>query len=313
MSFSKLLCIVSFCLLTSACSLFGPEPEKPDIPEKTLYQLALDALKDDQYELAITNLELLEARYPFGQYSQQAQLELIYAYHKNSEPDAAIVSADRFIRLNPTHENVDYAHYLKGLTAFEQTSGWLEKYLPIDQNQRDPGAALESFDAFAQLVGRYPNSQYADDANKRMLFLKNRLATQEVQIAEHYMQRSAYVAAANRGRYVIENFQESLAAPRALEIMYQAYTQLKLDDLANDAKTVLQTNFPNYTITAYQDSADSLLSTATFGLFGSTTAKPPLWTPAPVQQPNSEVEQQVIEKQEKKSSWFNKATFGLFD
>ncbi|MFT5708667.1 MAG: outer membrane protein assembly factor BamD, partial [Oceanospirillaceae bacterium] len=130
MHFSKILFIVSFCAITSGCSVFGPEAEKPDIPENTLYLQAIDALKDANYLLAVEKLELLEARYPFGEYSQQAQLELIFAYYKNDERDAAIVSADRFIRLNPVHENVDYAYYLKGLAAFEQTSGWVEKYLP---------------------------------------------------------------------------------------------------------------------------------------------------------------------------------------
>jgi len=312
MSFSKVFLIISFCALTSACSIFGPETEKPDIPENTLYLQSIDALKEGDYPLAVEKLELLEARYPFGQFSQQAQLELIYAYYKNDEPDATVVSADRFVRLNPTHENVDYAYYLKGLAAFEQTSGWLEKYLPIDQNQRDPGAALESFDAFSTLVSRHPDSQYALDANKRMLFLKNRLSTHEVQVAQYYMERSAYVAAANRGRFVIENYQESIATPRALEIMYQAYTQLGLDDLAADSKLVLNKNFPNYTVSNYETKVDSLLSTATFGLFGSTSNQPPLWSPAAAAE---QAPEKVIEDKDssQKRSWFDTVTFGLFD
>ncbi|MEH6444889.1 MAG: outer membrane protein assembly factor BamD [Oceanospirillaceae bacterium] len=312
MRFSKILFIVSFCAISSGCSIFGPEAEKPDIPENTLYLQSIDALKDANYPLAVEKLELLEARYPFGEYSQQAQLELIFAYYKNNERDAAIVSADRFIRLNPVHENVDYAYYLKGLAAFEQTSGWIEKYLPIDQNQRDPGAALESFDAFATLVARYPQSRYALDANQRMLFLKNRLATHEVQVAQYYMERGAYVAASNRARYVVENFQQSIAAPRALEIMYQAYTQLKIDDLANDAKLVLAKNYPNYSINDYQTSADSLLSTATFGLLGTTGTKPPSWTPK-AQQPVEGALKADIEDSAAEPSWFNKLSFGLFD
>ena len=312
MSFSKVVLIVCFSVLTSACSLFGPEPEKPDIPENTLYLQSIDALKEKNYSLAVEKLELLEARYPFGEFSQQAQLELIYAYYKNAEADAAIVSADRFIRLNPSNENVDYAYYMKGLAAFEHTSGWLEKYLPIDQNQRDPGAALESFDAFATLVGRYPNSQYALDANQRMLFLKNRLATHEVQVAQYYMDREAYVAAANRGRYVVEHYQQSLATPRALEIMYQAYTQLGLDDLAADSKLVLSTNFPDYSLKDYQANVDSLLSTVTFGLFGSTSTEPPLWTPATAPSPPVEFEVEGSAT-EAERSWLDKLSFGLFD
>lgn len=313
MSFSKVLLIVCFCALSSACSLFGPETEKPDIPENTLYLQSIDALKDGNYTLAVEKLELLEARYPFGEFSQQAQLELIFAYYKNDEPDAAIVSADRFVRLNPAHENVDYAYYLKGLAAFEQTSGWLEKYLPIDENQRDPGAALESFDAFANLVGRYPNSQYAADANKRMLFLKNRLATHEVQVAQYYMERGAYIAAANRGRYVVENYQETLATPRALELMYQAYTQLKLDDLAQDSKSVLAENFPDYSIQSYESKRDSLLSTATFGLLGATNNKPPLWSPAIETTPGTDKNADNQHNSDTtKRSWLDRLSFGLF-
>jgi outer membrane protein assembly factor BamD len=314
MRFFKVLLIASLCVLTSACSLFGPEKEKPDIPENILYIQSIDALKEGSYPIAVEKLELLEARYPFGEYSQQAQLELIFAYYKNSEPDAAIVSADRFIRLNPAHENVDYAYYLKGLTAFEQTSGWIEKYLPIDQNQRDPGSALESFDAFSSLVSRYPNSQYAVDAKKRMLFLKNRLATHELQVADYYMDRGAYVAATNRGRYVIENFQETMATPRALEIMYQAYSQLKLDDLAEDTKLVLSNNYPNYSINQYTQSVDSLLSTATFGLFGSTSNEPPQWSPV---KPSGSVDDAFtanpLVEEAKSGSWLNKLSLGIFD
>jgi len=313
MRFTKIFTIVSFCLLTTACSLFGPEIEKPDIPENTLYTQSIDALKEENYQLAVEKLELLEARYPFGQYSQQAQLELIFAYYKNSEPDAAIVSAERFIRLNPVHENVDYAYYLKGLAAFEQTSGFIDKYLPIDINQRDPGAAIESFDSFATLVGRYPNSQYAQDANKRMLYLKNRLATHEVQVAEYYMRRGAFVAAANRGRYVVENFQESLATPRALEIMFQAYSQLKLDDLATDAKSVLSENFPNYSIRKYNKSNVNLLSTATFGLLGANDSTPPSWTPTTPKRATTEESGENTAPDSQEKTWLNKLSLGLFD
>lgn len=309
MNFSKTLWVVTFCILTSACSWFGPEKEKPDIPENALYQQSIDALQQKNYPLAVEKLELLEARYPFGQYSQQAQLELIFAYYKNNERDAAIVSADRFIRLNPVHENVDYAYYLKGLSAFEQSSGFIDKYLPIDINQRDPGAALESFDSFATLVGRYPNSQYATDANQRMLFLKNRLATHEVQVAEYYMTRSAYVAAANRARYVIENFKETLATPRALEIMYQAYTLLELKDLAEDSRLVLAKNYPNYSVQKYNQASESLLSTATFGLLGSRSNQTPNWQPATP----ATVEETTTKKDNQEKSWINKLSFGLFD
>ncbi|MGB1236950.1 MAG: outer membrane protein assembly factor BamD [Pseudomonadales bacterium] len=312
MRFRNLLLIVSFSLITAACSWLPEEKEEPDIPETELYQQSVDALQQGQFKVAVEKLELLEARYPFGQYSQQAQLELIFAYYKNNERDAAIVSADRFIRLNPVHENVDYAYYLKGLAAFEQSGTFIEKYLPIDINQRDPGGAVESFDAFATLTSRFPSSQYAADANKRMLFLKNRLATHEVQVAEYYMSRGAFVAAANRARYVIENYKGTPVTPRALELMYQAYSQLKLDDLAGDAKLVLTTNYPNYNVQQYQAFSESLLSTATFGLFGSRSGEKPQWTTPETQQVEPKAEEAPA-AEAKKSSWLNKLSFGLFD
>ncbi|MEH6576699.1 MAG: outer membrane protein assembly factor BamD [Amphritea sp.] len=271
MRLAKLLAIFSFCVIASGCSWFGgDEVETPDIPEQELYQEALKFLEDQNYLLAIEKLQLLEARYPFGRYSEQAQLELIYAYYKNVEPEAAKATADRFIRLHPNHENIDYALYLQGLTAFEQDRSFFEKYLPIDETQRDPGSALDSFNSFSTLVKLFPNSQYAPDAQKRMVYLKNRLATYEVHVARYYIKREAWVAAANRGSYVVENFQETPIVPEALAIMIFSYNQLGLTDLAADAQAVLNTNFPGYLANIELANKESLLSAATFGLLDSS-------------------------------------------
>ena len=304
----KIVSIITLCTLASACSWFGGDKELPDIPEQQLYDEAISALERSEYQVAVDKLQLLEARYPFGRYSEQAQLELIYAYHNNYEPDAASAAADRFIRLHPSHENIDYAYYLKGLTAFEQDRTFFEKYLPIDITQRDPGAALASFESFSTLLNRYPDSQYAPDAQKRMVFLKNRLATYEVHVARYYMKRGAFVADANRGRFVVENLKETPAVPDALAIMFQAYTELGMTDLANSAQEVLLSNYPDYDLKTYRQENKSLMETATFGLFGGAEEPIP-----PTRAINPKAAEAAKEKAKKERSFFDKITFGVFE
>ncbi|WP_372831394.1 outer membrane protein assembly factor BamD [Pontibacterium sp.] len=300
MRITKIIAVAALCVLVSACSS-NDELEIPDLPEQEIYEDALEALELDNYVLAIEKLQLLEARYPFGRYSEQAQLELTYAYFKNFEPEAARASADRFIRLHPNHDNIDYAYYLKGLTAFEQDRTFFIKYLPLDETKRDPGAALDGFESFRSLVRLYPDSEYAPDARKRMVHLKNRLATYEVHVAHYYIQRGAYLAAANRGRYVIENLQKTPAIPAALAVMVEAYTLLGQVELADDAMAVLNANYPNYVYRPVKESEKTLLDAATFDLFrGAPEA------PAPVINTLSD------EEAEEKRSWLNRLSFGLF-
>lgn len=300
MRITKFFAVAALCVLVSACSS-NDDKEIPDQPEQEIYEQALDALELDNYVLAIEKLQLLEARYPFGRYSEQAQLELTYAYFKNHEPEAARAAADRFIRLHPNHENIDYAYYLKGLTAFEQDRTFFIKYLPLDESKRDPGAALDGFESFRALLRQYPNSEYAPDARKRMIHLKNRLASYEVHVAHYYIQRGAYLAAANRGRYVIENLQETPAVPAALSVMVEAYTLLGQADLANDAMVVLQNNYPNYTYRPVRQAEKTLFDAATLDLFrGDAEA------PAPVV--NTLSDDEVKDNR----SWLNRFSFGLF-
>lgn len=302
MRISKPLTIIVLSFFISACSWFGGEKEvAPDVPEQQLYQEALQAIKEGNYPIAIEKLQLLEARYPFGRFSEQAQLELIFSYFKNAEPEAASAAADRFIRLHPNHENIDYAFYLKGLTAFEQDISWITQYLPIDETKRDPGSALDSFESFNTLVTRYPNSQYAPDSRKRMVYLKNRLAAYEIHVGRYYIKREAFVAAANRGRYVIENMQETPAVPDALALMVEAYTLLGQQDLAADAQSVLNQNFPNYTYQPVYVGEKTLFDAATFDLF-SDDKKAPVIKPVSLN----------TQEQKPKRSFLNKVTFGLF-
>jgi outer membrane protein assembly factor BamD len=214
--------------------------------ELAYYTSAQDSLRAGNYAGAIQKLQLLESRFPFGRYAEQAQLEIIYAYFKSAQPEAARSAADRFIRLHPTHPNVDYAYYLKGMVSFERDKNFLSNILPMDPSTRDPGSARESFNDFSQLIRRYPNSEYAPDAQQKMKYLRNLLAASEVHVARYYIRRGAYVAAANRGRHVFENFQESVAVPDALAVMVEAYQLLELFELADQTLLVLSTNYPGH-------------------------------------------------------------------
>jgi len=209
------------------------------------YNEAKASLDDESYVNAIELYEGLESRYPFGQYAQQAQIDLAFAYYKNDEPESAIATANRFIRIHPRHKNIDYIYYLKGLINFNRGIGFLERYLPTDKSQRDPGAAIESLDDFATLIRRFPNSQYAADSKQRIVALKSNLALHDLNVAKYYMKRKAYVAAINRAKNIIEQYQNSTAVPRALLLMIDAYQQIEMNDLAADAQRIYDLNYPH--------------------------------------------------------------------
>lgn len=242
----KLLSAIVLGLVITGCS---STPEKEDIPqlsERQFYQEAQKALKGGNYTLAIERLQQLESRYPFGRYADQAQLELIYANYKNMDYDGAGLAADRFIRLHPDHPEVDYAYYMKGVSSFSVDRGLVARFLPTGAAERDLTPAHQSFQDFATFITRYPSSKYAADARQRMIYLRNVLAEAELHAAEWYMKRTAYLAAANRGRYVVENYPQTPAVADALAIMVKAYRELKMDDLANNSLQVLKQNFPSY-------------------------------------------------------------------
>jgi outer membrane protein assembly factor BamD len=248
----KLFLISLLVLALGGCGLLpkGGEDETKDWSVSKLYSEARAALNSGEYETAIKHYQTLEARYPFGRHAQQALLDLAYAYYKFEEPESAVATADRFIKTYPTHPHVDYAYYLKGLVNFNRGVGLVERYLPMDASQRDPGAARQAFQDFAELVKRFPTSRYAEDAQQRMTYLRNNLAQYEVHVADYYMRRGAYVAAANRAKYVVEHYPRSPAMPEALGIMVQAYALLRLDDLSRDALRVLERNYPNHSAAA---------------------------------------------------------------
>ncbi len=240
--------ILLLIFIISGCSYFGGEKE-----DKTknwdadhFYAEAKGALESGNYDEAVDLYQKLETRYPFGVHAQQALLDLSYAYYKNDEPEASIAACDRFIKLYPQNRHVDYAYYLKGLANFNKGKGFTQRYLPTDESQRDPGAALNAFESFSELVKRYPDSEYVEDSEQRMRYLRNILAKNEVHVANYYMRRGAFVAAVNRARYVVENYPRTPSVPDALVVLAKAYRVLEMNDLSDDALRVLELNYPNH-------------------------------------------------------------------
>ena len=219
--------------------------EYRDWDAETFHKTAKEAVEVQNYQKAIKLYEMLESRYPFGEYAAQTQLDIAYAYYKNNDPEASIAAADRFIKINPRNPSVDYAYYLKGLVNFNRSIGFVERFLPTDSSQRNPSNVKDAYKNFQELIKRFPDSQYTPDAKQRILSLKNNLAMYEVHVARFYLKRKAYIAAANRGGYVVKEFQRTPAIPYALLVMEEAYTKLGMTELASDARRVYQENFPN--------------------------------------------------------------------
>ena len=252
--------------------------------------MGLQSITVSNWDRSILIFQQLEAQFPFGQFAEQSQLELIYAYYRNSEPEAARAAADRFIRLYPDSESLDYAYYMKGMAYYSEDARILGRYLPTDPSKRDPGKAKESFADFSQLLNLFPSSEYAPDARARMVYLKNLLADYEVHVAEFYIERQAYLSSLNRARYVVENFQGAPAVPRALEIVAEMYLRMGLNDLADSTIEILALNFPDSQqlteegdfIVSTQITDPSFLYSMSFGLLGSNKKDAPL---APTQRP----------------------------
>ncbi len=230
---------------TGCASWSTDKDDTKDWSPQRLYNAAKSALANKDYEQAIKYYESIEARYPYGPFAEQAQIEVAYAYYKSEEPASAVAAADRFIRLHPTHPNVDYVYYLKGLANFNDRRGLLDRFGgDPDLSDRDPKAAREAFNTFRELATRFPDSKYAADARARMAYLLNALAKHDVLVAKYYVRRGAYVAAVNRCQYVVEHYQRTPAVEDALGVMLEAYTRMGMADLAHDTQRVLEKNFP---------------------------------------------------------------------
>jgi len=223
----------------------------PDLKDETagwsadkIYKEAHDELLSGNYTRAIKLYDTLESRYPYGRLAQQAILENAYANYRSGEPAAAAAACDRFIRTYPNHPSVDYAYYLKGLVYFREDQGLLGYVYELDLSEREPKAMRESFDAFKELVAKFPQSRYAGDAQARMRFLTNSLALYEVKVGRYYFNRGAYVAAANRAQLALTNYPRTPATEDALDLLVQSYHQLGLTQLRDDTVRIMKGTFP---------------------------------------------------------------------
>lgn len=238
----RLLAIAVFALAAAACGTDGPERQEGTVEQ--LYERGQRSMANGNYRQAIAIFELIQSRFPFTEYGKQAQLDLIYSFYKSGRTEQAIDAADQFMRENPTHPRVDYALYLQGLTWFDPEPGPVDRLFGVDRSDRPPTDTRRSFAAFRRLVERYPTSEYAADATQRMIFLKNRLAAYENHVADYYLRRGAWVAALNRAKTALEEYNGTPANQKSLEIMIRAYEELGMEDLAADARRVLENNFP---------------------------------------------------------------------
>jgi outer membrane protein assembly factor BamD len=233
-------------LLLGGCGLLPEQiDETVGWSAQRIYSEAKDAMSEGAYDRAIKLFEKLEARYPYGRFAQQAQIEVAYAHYKQFEPELAIAAADRFIRLHPNHPHVDYAYYLKGLATFNEDLGLLGNLSNQDLSERDPKGAQESFDTFKELVTRFPESRYAADSRQRMLYLVNSLAAHEVHVARYYYRRGAYIAAVNRAQTAVKTYPDAPAIEEALFLLVKSYDALGMEELRDDADRVMRMNFPN--------------------------------------------------------------------
>lgn len=277
-----------FVALLGGCASNDDLESDANAAERQIYSEAQKYLKSKNFDLAIKTLQRLESRYPFGKYAEQAQLEIIYAHYGAYQPEAAIEAADRFIRLHPQHPSIDYAYYMKGLAAHSGNNNIFARFLPTSESSRDTSHIQQAFTEFAQLLARFPDSSYAPDARARMVHLRNLLARHEIDVANYYFRRGAHLAAVNRGRFVIENYQRSDATADALAVMAHGYLLLEMPELAQPAIETLALNYPDhpsldrdgqFNPEQVADADESWINRASLGLFDPPTPPQFNYTP----------------------------------
>jgi outer membrane protein assembly factor BamD len=246
---TSLLVLLVLVMTTTVLTTTGCRKDKDKQDSRNAAQLYEDAkryLDNNSWARAIHSYRMLQTRYPFGRYTEQSMLDLSYAQFKVGDEQSAVSSLDRFIRTYPAHPNVDYAYYLKGLVNYQQNLGFLQRMMPSRVRDRDQSSARDAFLDFTELLRRFPDSRYVPDARQRMVFLRNNLAAYEILVSEYYLGRKAYIAAANRARYVLEVYPDTPETVEALVVLHKAYTELELPQLANSSWEILELNFPDH-------------------------------------------------------------------
>lgn len=244
-SIKILLTAISISLLGCSSSEEANIDNVPNKSAQTLFTDARQALDNGLFQKAIQLLSAIDTRFPFGPISHQVQIDLIYAHYKTGNVEQGLALADRFLKLNPSHPNVDYVYYMKALINLSTEENLFQDLVGIDRSDRDPTASRDAFTGFKKIVTDFPESKYAADSRIRMIAIKERLAKYELSVARFYLKRDAWASAANRGRYVVEYYSPSAQVEEALEIMIESYDKLGLTDLKNNAQQVLAANYPN--------------------------------------------------------------------
>lgn len=242
----RALLMLVLVVLGTACSRNIRLDEAERLPADALYAEAKRSLDEGSYDRSVKFYQRLVARFPYGTYHEQGQIDLAFALYKRGKFEEAVSAADRFIKLYPTHPRIDYAYYLRGLINFNRQAGFLERYFRSDLTRRDLQYIRQSFQDFNELVEKFPNSAYAPDARQRMVYLRNGLAQGEVMVASYYYRRGAWVASAQRAKFVLETYQESPQAADALAILTASYARLGQTKLAEDSERVLKQNYPDH-------------------------------------------------------------------
>jgi outer membrane protein assembly factor BamD len=239
------LAALLLALTLGACGWLQDKTDaRKDWTAAQFYQAAKEEFDNGNWEAAIKLYEQLESKFPYGRFAQQSQIEIAYSYYKLGETAQAMSAVDKFVKLHPNHPNLDYALYLKGLVNFKEDLGPLTRLAKQDLADRDPKAARESFEAFKDLVTRYPDSRYTPDARDRMAYLVEALARHEVRVAQYYLSRGAYLAAINRAQDALTRFPNSPTHREALDVMVEAYDRMGMKDMRDDARKVLAKNYP---------------------------------------------------------------------
>jgi len=244
----RLAVLAAVAAATLAAPGCAPKDYDPtaDWSKERLYDEAVRSMEAAEFEQAIDYFETLEARYPFGPLALQAQLRIAYSYYKYGEDESAIAACDRFIKLHPTSEAVAYAYYLRGLIRYQQGSSVFDRFFPRDMAQRDQHALRQAFSDFKTVVQEHPDSEYAPDARKRLVYLRNQMARHEYEVAEFYMGYSAYTAAVNRVDYLLEHYDGAPIIPDALALQARGYEALGMQDMAADTRRILRRNWPEH-------------------------------------------------------------------
>jgi|TARA_B100001059_G_scaffold92878_2_gene91971 outer membrane protein assembly factor BamD len=233
---NKFFILVISAMILMSCASSDQEETEP--AEVLLYRMAQDRINAQNYMGAVESLARIERFYPFGVYAEQARADLIYAHYMTGDYDQAYAASEKFIRLYPRNTNIDYAYFMKGMTGYYADDGLLGNLFSLSLAKRDTSGAMQSYADLTEFLIRYPESEYIDSARERLIFLRNLIASSELDGAEYYMKRGAYLAALNRANYVLKNIPNSTETQRALDIMKRSFIELGYEDYAEKISSV---------------------------------------------------------------------------